>query len=61
MLIENVHEEGGNQVDMVARQLNEYFDCPMFLQRGNQIMDKWHKHRDNYHNFLTRYAELKPS
>ena len=35
MLIENVREEDGNQVDMVARQLNEYFDCPMFLQRGN--------------------------
>jgi hypothetical protein len=52
-------ENGEN--DSEAHQLSEYFDCKKFLEWGERIMDKWHKHSESCSNFLARYAELQPS
>ena len=59
VLVESKPDSNG--ADKVARQLTEYFDCDKFFQRGEQIMDKWHKHNTNFENFIARYKELKPS
>ena len=50
-----------DQVSLVAHQLNEYFDCEKFLQKGEEIIINSNKLREKFNNFLSRYNDLKPS